>query len=111
MGCTSEPLIVNPNLNACDKEEIVLYDGFSPTGDGINDTFHIKNINVLYPNYNIIFYNRWGNIVYKGNALKPEWNGRLNGTGEYLPVGVYYYIIYFNKNNKKPIQDRLYLSR
>ena len=111
LGCASEPLIINPNLNACNNKEIILYDGFSPTGDGINDTFHIENINALYPNYNIVFYNRWGNVVYEGNASKPEWNGKLYGTGEYLPVGVYYYIIYFNKNNKKPIQDRLYLSR
>lgn len=111
-GCKSlAPLEVLVDLEACDDKEIEIYDGFSPDEDGTNDVFTIKNINFLYPDYTIDFYNRWGNTVYKGNANKPFWNGRLNGDGELLPNGIYFYVLNFNKNDKKPLQGRLYLSR
>jgi len=111
-GCEStSPLAVTVTLEACEDFEIKIFDGFSPTGNGTNDSFKIGNLRELYPNFKLEFYNRWGNLVYTGNYSKPDWNGRLNGDGELVPVGVYYYIIYFNKDNKKPMQRRLYLSR
>jgi gliding motility-associated-like protein len=111
-GCKSmEALEVVINLEACEDKDLVLYDGFSPNNDGINDVFTIKNIELLYPGYTIDFYNRWGNVVYEGKASKPYWNGELNGNGELLPKGIYFYILDFRKNNKKPKQGKLYLSR
>ncbi|MFA5297997.1 MAG: gliding motility-associated C-terminal domain-containing protein, partial [Lutibacter sp.] len=111
-GCkTMNPLAVTVSLESCDQYDIVIYDGFSPTGNGINDTFKIGNLRELYPNFKVEFYNRWGNLIYTANAGNPDWNGRLNGNDELSPAGVYYFIIYFNKNDRKPIQRRLYLSR
>ena len=111
-NCVSlNPLEVTVTLDACDEYDIVIYDGFSPTGNGINDTFKIGNLRELYPNFTVDFYNRWGNLVYTANAAKSDWNGKLNGNDELVPSGVYYFIIHFNKEGKKPIQRRLYLSR
>ncbi len=111
-GCKStNPLAVTVSLEACEQYDLVIYDGFSPTGNGINDTFRIKNLRELYPDFKVEYYNRWGNLMYTANAANPDWNGRLNGDGELSPAGVYYFVIYFNKNDRKPIQRRLYLSR
>jgi len=111
-GCSSvNPLQVTPILDACDQYDVEIFDGFSPNGDGINDSFEIGNLKVLYPNFKVEFYNRWGKLIYTQNATKPDWNGRLNGNGKFVPAGVYYFIIHFNKSNRKPIQKRLYLSR
>ncbi|NEW80582.1 MAG: gliding motility-associated C-terminal domain-containing protein, partial [Gelidibacter sp.] len=111
-GCKSiNPLAVTVTLEACDQYDVVIYDGFSPTGNGTNDTFKIGNLRELYPDFKVEYYNRWGNLVYTASAANPDWNGRLNGDGELSPAGVYYFIIYFNKNDRKPIQRRLYLSR
>ena len=111
-GCSSvNPLQVTVNLDACDQYDVEIFDGFSPDGDGINDTFEIGNLKALYPNFKVEFYNRWGKVIYTQDATKPNWNGRLNGNGNLVPAGVYYFIIHFNKNNRKPIQKRLYLSR
>lgn len=110
-GCQSEALIVTVSLDNCDAEDLILYDGFSPNGDGTNDTFNIENIDFLFPNYEVNYYNRWGNLMYTTNINKPEWNGRLNGTGEAVPVGVYFFVIDFNDNSKTQRQGRLYLSR
>ena len=89
-------------------------DGFSPNQDGINDYFEILNLRTLYPNYKIEIYNRYGNILFSGNASKPDWDGTtsksLFGDGT-VPVGVYFFIIEFNDGQRKPLQGRLYLSR
>lgn len=111
-GCTSTaPLQVSVTLESCDEYDITVYDGFSPTGDGINDEFTINYLRDLYPDFRVEFYNRWGAKVYTSNASKPDWNGQLDGSGELAPAGVYFVIVYFNKDNRKPIQKRLYLSR
>ncbi len=113
-GCESSVRqAITPNLLACGK--LILPDGFSPNGDGVNETFDIDNLDTLYPNFVMEIYNRYGNIVYKGNASTPHFDGKSNqsrklGNGD-LPVGVYYYIFNFNDGINRPEQGRLYLSR
>ncbi|GAA3601775.1 hypothetical protein GCM10022396_19010 [Flavivirga amylovorans] len=113
-GCESSVrLAITTDLTSCGK--LIIPDGFSPNGDGTNDTFNIDHLGVLYPNFTIEIFNRYGNIVYKGSDNTPRFNGASNqsrtiGNGD-LPVGVYYYIFYFNDGENKPEQGRLYLSR
>ncbi|MCF7568382.1 gliding motility-associated C-terminal domain-containing protein [Sabulilitoribacter arenilitoris] len=112
-GCESSVrLSVTPDLTSCG--DLVIPDGFSPNGDGVNDTFDMDNLGILYPNFEIEIFNRNGNIVYKGNANTPRFNGKSNqsslGSND-LPVGVYFYIFNFNDGTNKPKQGRLYLSR
>ncbi|NLP57153.1 Ig-like domain-containing protein [Lutibacter sp. B1] len=96
--------------------------GFSPNGDDYNDYFVIEDLELCFPDYKIEIYNRWGNIVfdYKHNgdsSSKPIWwDGRSNGRmtinkGEILPAGTYFYIIYPNKDNYKPISGYVYLTK
>ncbi|MFD0989324.1 gliding motility-associated C-terminal domain-containing protein [Mariniflexile jejuense] len=113
-GCESSVrLAVTPDLTSCGI--LVIPDGFSPNGDGVNDTFDVDNLDILYPNFEMEIYNRYGSIVYKGNASTPRFDGKSNqprsiGSGD-LPVGVYFYIFNFNDGSTKPKQGRLYLSR
>ncbi|RYD94695.1 MAG: T9SS type B sorting domain-containing protein [Sphingobacteriales bacterium] len=73
-GCESPiRLAITVDLTQCD--ELLIPDGFSPNGDGINDEFVIRNIETLYPNFKLEIYNRYGNILYKGNSNTPNWNG------------------------------------
>ncbi|MFD0837166.1 gliding motility-associated C-terminal domain-containing protein [Mariniflexile aquimaris] len=113
-GCESSVrLEVTPDLTSCG--ELFLPDGFSPNGDGVNDTYEVNNLDILYPKFEMQIYNRYGNLVYKGNASTPRFNGRSNQSrttvkGD-LPVGMYYYIFIFNDGENKPKQGHLYLSR
>ncbi len=113
-GCgSSVRLEVTPDVTACGRLD--LPDGFSPNGDGRNDTYEMDNMDIIYPNFEIEIFNRNGNVVYKGNANTPRFDGtsnqaRLIGKGD-LPVGVYFYIFKFNNGEYKPEQGRLYLSR
>ena len=104
-----EVTVVFENCN----EEIIIPDGFSPNGDGINDDFFIRNLREQYPNFTIEIFNRYGNVLFEGNINTPDWDGQSDkhfGDSE-SPVGVYFYILKFNDGTREPIQGRVYLSR
>lgn len=113
-GCESSVrLPVTPDITACGDLQIP--DGFSPNGDGVNDTFDVDNLAILYPNFEMEIYNRNGNLVYKGNASSQRFDGTSNQSRVIsqgnLPVGVYFYIFKFNDGENSPKQGRLYLGR
>lgn len=115
-GCSSDTrLAVTISIDRCEPLEIIIPDGFSPNGDNINDDFFIRNLSELYPNFQLQIYNRYGNILYKGDNNTPNWDGTSNqgreiGSGV-LPVGIYYFILELKDTNNKTIQGRVYLNR
>ena len=62
----------------------------SPNGDGKNDNWVIKDIN-LYPNNNVTVYDRGGRVVYTKHGYTNDWNGTLRGAP--LAEGTYYYTV------------------
>jgi len=72
--------------------------GFSPNGDGINETLIIENIE-LYPDNKLQVFNRWGNLVYLKEQYSNDqpWDGIANkglriGHGV-LPTAAYLFIL------------------
>lgn len=59
---------------------------FTPNGDGINDTWMIKNID-KYPSNDLVLFNRWGDEIYRKNNFNNSWDGQG------LNPGSYYYIL------------------
>jgi len=59
---------------------------FSPNGDGINDTWEIRNLSA-YQTSTIEIFNRYGQRVFFSRGYGKPWDG--GG----LPLGVYYYVI------------------
>ena len=117
-GCLSKNNIaVSVSLTDCKVEQYDFFipDGFSPNGDGVIDYFTIPTIEFLYPDYTLEIYNRYGNMMFKGNINKPNWDGKNSESAGFsdgiAPNGVYFYIVNFNKDNRKPQQGRLYLNR
>lgn len=68
----------------------------TPNGDGVNDYFIIKNID-MYPNNILRIYDRAGRLIYNKPKYQDEWNGTLNGSP--LTAGTYYYIMDFGSGN------------
>lgn len=66
----------------------------TPNGDGKNDLFTIYNLENLYPNCEMIIFNRWGNVVYESVGYKDPWDGTFKG--EKLPMGAYFYKLKLN---------------
>jgi gliding motility-associated-like protein len=74
------------------SHELVIYTGYSPNGDDINEYFRIKNIED-YPDNELIIFNRWGNRVYEQKSYSNEkpWTGYWGN--KILPDGTYFYIL------------------
>jgi len=72
------------------EKQIEVPNAFSPNGDGINDTWHITNIE-SYPNCVVKVFNRYGQLVFSSTGYNKPWDGTDNNKP--LPVATYYYII------------------
>ena len=93
---------------------LVVYNEFSPNGDGVNDFFKIDCI-TQYPNNVLQVYNRWGTIVFETRSYKNDWDGTPNGRAivqkeDQLPAGTYYYVLDLG-DGSEPRTDWLYLNR
>lgn len=64
---------------------------FTPNGDGTNDLFEIRGLNLFAQN-DLVIVNRWGNEVYKSNNYQNNWSG------EGLNEGTYYYLLRVKEN-------------
>ncbi|MBK9175560.1 MAG: gliding motility-associated C-terminal domain-containing protein [Flavobacteriales bacterium] len=73
-------------------EPIRIPNVFSPNGDGLNDAFHIENIQ--YYHNELTIYSRWGNKVYQVRNYKNQWKG------EDLPEGTYYYVLQMDEGTE-----------
>jgi gliding motility-associated-like protein len=63
---------------------------FSPNEDGIDDLWKIENIE-LYPEYEVVIFNRSGKKVFEAKPYTNNWDGRFAGTP--LLSEAYYYVI------------------
>lgn len=80
----------------CDYE-IKPANKFSPNGDGINDIWIISNVD-KYPDCKVMVYNRWGQRVYSATGYN---NNEVVWDGNLVPDAIYFYVIYYDKKNKK----------
>ena len=75
--------------------KIVIPNSFTPNGDGVNDTWIIP-VADAFPNAKVRIVNRTGSLLYQSNGVYKPWDGKFEGKD--LPVGTYYYTIYFNED-------------
>ena len=93
-------------------EYVLIPEGFSPNGDGVNDFFVIKGIKD-FPNSKLSIFNRWGSKIYDARTYQNDWGGRAEnnmtvGT-KIVPEGTYYYIIDLG-NGAKVIKGFVYIN-
>jgi gliding motility-associated-like protein len=82
--------------------QITVYNGFTPDGDGINDTWTIDNIE-NFPNNTVSIFNRWGSKVWNTSNydnIQNRWDGK-NSDGADLTSGTYFYVIEIENGAKK----------
>lgn len=84
-GCSGSDSIT---ITVIENKEII--NGFSPNGDGVNDTWEIP-ILAEYPDAIVEVYNRWGQQVFRSEGYEKPWDGRFEGS--LLPNASYYYVI------------------
>lgn len=104
IGCQSQSNLTLEIL-PCDETFIWIPNSFTPNGDGDNDKFTAKGINIR--DYEMTIYNRWGEELYFTRNIQNGWNGYYKG--KVVPIGVYCYLISYldNNNNLQKITGRI----
>ncbi|KAB1070327.1 gliding motility-associated C-terminal domain-containing protein [Tamlana haliotis] len=128
-GCISvNEIVMNLHANCvvlpCGEDQIKISTAVTPNGDGHNDTFDIKGIDLCGFVAEVKIYNRWGALVYESNnytlgsidtsGVQGDWdgsspNGSLGSNGR-LPEGTYYYIINLQNSGISPLTGPVYIG-
>ncbi len=82
--------------------------GLSPNSDGYNDCLILDHLEDREDIDKIEVFNRYGTKIYELNEYVDQWCG-VDQDGKIVPVGTYFYIIYFN-STKEPITSWIYVN-
>ncbi|HET6225024.1 MAG TPA: gliding motility-associated C-terminal domain-containing protein [Bacteroidia bacterium] len=83
-GVDSVMVFVEPS------DDVIIYNTFTPNGDGSNDMWYIANIE-KYPKSRLEVFNREGRLVFKSIGYRNTWNGKASGDD--IPAATYYYVL------------------
>lgn len=76
--------------------KIVIPNGFSPNGDGVNDKLVFGGLE-KYPQSKLYIYTRSGQLVYESVDYQNDWDGstitKAVSGRQIVPTGVYYFIL------------------
>lgn len=92
--CASSSDTLTIVASLCDGFNPVFPTVITPNFDGKNDLFVINFLEKIYPECEVVIFNRWGSIVYESIGYEQPWDGTHKG--EPLPMGTYYYKIQLN---------------
>lgn len=92
-----EPLIYIPNA-------------FSPNGDEFNEVFQpiVSDFDPSY--YELLIYNRYGQVIYRSNDPSVGWNGIVQGTNQMAANNLYLYSLSLRDGNGIEILKRGHVS-
>jgi gliding motility-associated-like protein len=86
-GCISRDTIT---VIVRDKDNIFIPNAITPNGDGVNDTWIIRDLAEI-KNNEVMIFSRWGDVLFTARPYNNDWDGTHNGQA--LPAGTYYYIL------------------
>jgi gliding motility-associated-like protein len=82
------------------EPKVYLPNAFMPRG--LNNMLKPVIVFVGSEGYEFLIYNRWGQLIYRTNDPNDAWNGTYNG--EYVPQGIYVYLLRFRNALNRPRQ-------
>lgn len=83
-----------------EEAEYYIPNTFTPNGDNINELFKIVGVGISNQEFEMLIYNRWGQVIFKTNDPSKGWDGKV-GSGNEAPAGIYVYMISFKFNSSK----------
>ena len=86
--------VVSDTIVVNERCESILFipNAFTPDGDGINDVFFAKGVNIQ--DYNLYVFDRWGIQLFHSEDMNFGWNGLFKGT--LVQSDVYVYKLYYS---------------
>lgn len=108
-GTYDVTLLVRSSNNCIDSAKLTITiqeahtfyapNAFCPYNGFNNFYFYPKGLGIDVDEYNLLIFDRWGQLVFSTNVYPPGtdqvqiteggWNGRYNNTGEIVPIGTY----------------------
>jgi len=85
-GCwntTSTCLMIEPFF------ALYVPNAFTPNDDGLNDVFQPKGTFIDTHSYNLMIFDRWGEMIFHTNNWDEGWDGRANKGALVAPLGTY----------------------
>ena len=73
---------------------IYVPNAFTPNGDGLNDFFIPKGLEINNNGFIMYIYDRWGQLVFKTDDINNPWNGKIMDTDDLAPQDVYVWIFW-----------------
>jgi len=105
--CSGSDTIIVSVSGTTECDTVVIYDVFSPNGDGVNDEWEIKD---LPAENELQIFNRWGNVVFEAKPYNNDWDG-TSRNDELLPTATYFYILKLNDSNQSTYSGNVTLIR
>ncbi len=103
-------LLIVQDINGCYdtimktiRPPIFIYgpNSFTPDGDGVNDVFRFKGMGIEF--YELLIYNRWGELMFKSSDIKLGWDGTYKGKP--VPLGAYIYKVRAESFEKRVFEN------
>lgn len=91
---------------ACIVQEPIIYipNAFMP--DGINKVFLPVVSDFDLESYELLIFNRWGDVLYKTNQYDEGWNGTVDLNGQMAQQGTYLYVLTIRDGGGNEIMKR-----
>ena len=93
-GCTDTAY---NNVEVVPEYVFYIPNAFTPTNhDGVNDTFGPTIIGYDIDTYEMMIFDRWGNLIYKTTDINKGWDGKANGGDKIAQIDVYVWKVNVN---------------
>lgn len=101
-GCTDTAVIMVHIM-----PELLFYapNSFTPNGDGLNEVW--KPWVGGTDEYELMIYNRWGEIIWQTNDPTEGWDGIPRGGNKLAPIDTYVFLAVFRDINTKIIHEKM----
>ena len=80
-------------LEVISSYSLFVPNAFTPDGNGLNDHFIPEGALVDNQSFEMLIYNRWGDLIFQTDDINKPWTGDGNMGKELVPGGVYVWII------------------
>ena len=89
-GCKDS---VEMKINVKSDPIIYIPNSFTPNDDYINDVFRAYGYEENIKNFQMLIYDRWGNITFQTDNFQVAWEGNNQKSGKVLASGIYVYLM------------------
>ncbi len=78
--------------------------GFTPNGDGLNDNFIPKALEIMNAEFTMSIFHKNGQLYYETNQVSRPWDGRYMMDNQNAPGGAYVWVVQLkNKNGETEV--------